>query len=171
MDRAPKTDLVKTGGSSLVERTRELATLSEDDLRRFAAEAARDRDASALWALTEAHLTLHGSAGSRVSSHTLTAYRRVLEVLLTEWQGENLLRPGRNAGVLWIRGLEARFKPATVRVYLAGAKALYAALRWSGATDTAPFRATLLSRIVCASAGELACTVVSSAWRCRNGDG
>ena len=139
MNRAPKTDLVKATGSSLVERTRELATLSEDDLRRFAAEAARDRDASALWVLTEAHLTLHGSSGSRVSSHTLTAYRRALEVLLAEWQGENLLRPGRNAGVLWIRGLEARFKPATVRVYLAGAKALYAALRWSGATDTAPF--------------------------------
>ena len=28
---------------------------------------------------------------------------------------------------------------ATVRVYLAGAKALYAALRWSGATESAPF--------------------------------
>ena len=139
MNRVPKTDLVKATGSSLVERTRELATLSEDDLRRFAAEAARDRDASALWALTEAHLTLHGSAGSRVSGHTLTAYKRALEVLLAEWQGENLLRPGRNAGVLWIRDLEARYKPATVRVYLAGAKALYAALRWSGATDTAPF--------------------------------
>ena len=148
MTQTVKTELVKAVGSSLVERTRELATMSEDDLRRFAVEAARDRDAAALWALTEAHLTLHGSAGSRVSNHTLTAYKRALEVLLTEWQGENLLRPGRNAGVLWVRDLEAR-KPskgkndtmssATVRVYLAGAKALYAALRWSGATDAAPF--------------------------------
>ena len=139
MDRAPETDLVKAAGSGLIERTRDLATMNEDDLRRFAVEAARDRDASALWALTEAHLTLHGSSGSRVSGHTLTAYRHALEVLLTEWQGENLLRPGRNAGVLWIRGLEAHLKPASVRVYLSGAKALYAALRWSGATDAAPF--------------------------------
>ena len=142
------TELARVGASSLLQRTRELADLGEDELRRFAAEATRDRDVGALWALTEAHLTLHGSAGSRVSSHTLSAYRQALGVLLTDWSGENLLRPSRNAGVLWVRDLEAR-KPlkgknetmsaATVRVYLAAAKALYAALRWSGATDAAPF--------------------------------
>ena len=139
MNQTLKTDLVKAAGSSLVERTRTVADLSDEDLRRFAVEAARDRDTAALWALTEAHLTLHGSSGSRVSGHTLAAYKRALEVLLKEWQGENILRPGRNAGVLWIRGLEARLKPASVRVYMAGAKALYGALRWSGATDAAPF--------------------------------
>lgn len=148
MDVSPKNELVKVKGSSLVERTRAVADLAEDELRRFAAEAARDRDASGLWALTEAHLTLHGALGSRVSSHTLSAYKRALAVLLLDWQSETLLRPGRNAGVLWAREFEAR-KPvkgnndtmssATVRVYLAGAKALYAALRWSGATDAAPF--------------------------------
>lgn len=133
------TGLVKAANSSLLERTRDLATISEDDLRRFAAEAARDRDVAALWALTEAHLTLHGSAGSRVSSHTLTAYRHAVGSLLLDWPGENLLRPGRNAGVLWVRELEGRYKPATVRVYLSGAKALYAALRWSGASEAVPF--------------------------------
>ncbi|CAA9256096.1 MAG: hypothetical protein AVDCRST_MAG93-1979 [uncultured Chloroflexia bacterium] len=89
--------------------------------------------------MTEAHLTLHGSAGSRVSSHTLSAYRHAVGALLLDWQGENLLRPSRNAGVLWVRGLEGRYKPATVRVYLSKAKALYAALRWSGASEAAPF--------------------------------
>lgn len=148
MDISPKNELVKASGSSLVERTRAVADLAEDELRRFAVEAARDRDAVTLWALTEAHLTLHGSAGARVSSHTLAAYQHVLRVLLKDWQSETLLRPGRNAGVLWVRDLEAR-KPskgknktmsaATVRVHFAGAKALYAALRWSGATDAAPF--------------------------------
>ena len=148
MTQTPKTDLVKATGSSLVERARTVAELSDDDLKRFAAEAARDRDVSALWALTEAHLTLNGSAGARVSGHTLTAYRHALEVLVTDWVSENLLRPKRNAGALWIRTLEAR-KPlkgknetmsaATVRVHIAGAKALYAALRWSGAADAAPF--------------------------------
>ena len=133
------TDLTRAPSLSLLERTRDLATLSEDELKRLAAEAARDRDAGALWALLEAHLTLHGSAGSRVSRHTLEAYRRGLNDLLGAWQGENLLRPRRNAGVLYVRELEGRLKPASVGVKLAAAKAFYAALRWSGATDTAPF--------------------------------
>lgn len=132
-------DLIRAPTLSLLERTRDLATLTEDELKRLAAEAARDRDAQALWALLEAHLTLHGSAGSRVSRHTLEAYRRGLNDLLGAWQGENLLRPRRNAGVLYVRQLEGRLKPASVGVKLAAAKAFYAALRWSGATDTAPF--------------------------------
>ena len=132
-------ELAKPTASSLLQRTRDLAVLGEDELRRFAAEAARDKDGTALWALTEAHLTLHGSSGSRVSSHTLSAYRHAVGSLLSDWSGENLLRPGRNAGVLWVRELEGRYKSATVRVYLAGAKALYAALRWSGASEAVPF--------------------------------
>jgi integrase/recombinase XerC len=125
--------------SSLLERTRNLAVLSEDELKRFAAEAARDRDTEALWALLEAFLTLHGSSGSRVSLHTLSTYKRGLKDLLKAWQGENLLRPKKNAGVLYVRELEGRLKPASVGVKLAAAKAFYAALRWSGVTDTAPF--------------------------------
>ncbi len=133
------TDLTRATASSLLERTRDLATMSEDELRRLAAEAARDRNEEALWALTEAHLTLHGSAGSRVSRHTLAAYRRGLKDLLIAWQGENLLRPRRNAGVLWVRELEGRLKPASVGVKLAAAKTFYAALRWSGASEASPF--------------------------------
>lgn len=52
--------------------------------------------------------TLHGSSGARVSSYTLSAYRRAVRVLLNDWQSETLLRPSRNAGVLWVRDLEAR---------------------------------------------------------------
>ncbi len=133
------TEIVRTSQGSLLERTRDLAIMSEDELRRLAAEAARDRDEEALWAFTEAHLTAHGSAGSRVSRHTLAAYRRGLKDLLGAWQGENLLRPRRNAGVLWVRELEGRLKPASVGVKLAAAEAFYAALRWSGACKAAPF--------------------------------
>lgn len=43
------TELAKSAAASLLQRTRSVADLSEDDLRRFAAEAARDRDAAALW--------------------------------------------------------------------------------------------------------------------------
>lgn len=78
------TDLIRTPLSSLLQRTRDLAVLSEDEPCRFAAEAARDRDAEALWALTEAHPTLHGSTGSRVSSHTPSAYRHAVGGLLTD---------------------------------------------------------------------------------------
>ena len=141
-------ELAKVAPQSLLQRTRDLAIMSEDELRRFASEAARDRDGAALWALTEAHLTLHGSSGSRVSAHTLSAYRHAIAELLKDWSGENLLRPSRNAGVLWVRELEGRtpvkgknatMTSAPARVYLSAAKALYAALRWSGATDAAPF--------------------------------
>jgi integrase/recombinase XerC len=131
-------ELQKTS-SDLLQRTRNLALMSEEDVRRFAAEAARDRNADDLWWLTEAHLTLHGSAGSRVSVLTLQSYGRYVRELVEAWSGETLLRPSRNAGVLWVRELEAKFKPATVRVKLAAARALYAALRWSGATTADPF--------------------------------
>ena len=94
------TELAKTAPLSLLQRTRDLATMSEDELRRFATEAGRGRNGEALWALAEAHLTLHGSAGSRVSSHTLSVYRHTVETLLADWKGESLLRPSRNAGVL-----------------------------------------------------------------------
>lgn len=133
-------ELVRSQHQDLVERARDFARMSEDDLNRFAAEASRDRDAGALWALAEAHLTLHGSSGARVSPHTLSTYRYGVRELLRDWEGENLLRPSRNAGVLWVRELEARHASSgTVRSRLSGAKALYAALRWSGATDAAPF--------------------------------
>ena len=131
-------DLAKVT-TDLISRTRDLALLSEEDLHRLAAEAARDRNLEALWQLTEAHLTLHGTAGSKVSSNTLTSYRRYVFQLIDAWSGEALLRPSRNAGVLWVRELELKFKPATVRVKLAAARALYAALRWSGATTLDPF--------------------------------
>lgn len=125
--------------ADLMVRTRNLATMSDEDLKRFAMEAARDRNTESLWALTEAHLSLHGSSGSTISKHTLESYQRYIKAFIETWQGENLLRPSRNAGVLWVRDLETEYKPATVRVKIAAAKALYAALRWTGATNLSPF--------------------------------
>ncbi|CAA9293692.1 MAG: hypothetical protein AVDCRST_MAG93-4098 [uncultured Chloroflexia bacterium] len=106
------TELAKVVPTSLLQRTRDLAVMSEEELRRFAVAAVRDRNGAELWVLTEAHLTLHGSSGSRVSAHTLSAYCRGVAALLEDWSGENLLRPTRNAGVLWVRELEGRLKPA-----------------------------------------------------------
>lgn len=83
-------ELVRTASSSLSKCIRDLATMAEDDLRRFVTEAARDRDGATLWALTKAHLTPHGSSGSRVSPHTLAAYRHAAAALLDDWQGSEI---------------------------------------------------------------------------------
>ena len=131
--------LVRYTGS-LYSRAEAWAGLSDEDLRREVTCACHERDAEALWALTEAHLTLHGKKGARVSPHTLRNYRREVLALLEAWSGENLLRPGRDAGVRYARLLESEgYKAITVQVKLAAARGLYKALRWAGATTATPF--------------------------------
>ena len=141
------------------ERAVRVARSSPEDLRREAIQACNARDAVKLWALTDAYLTLHGSKGSRVSERTRESYRRGMRDLLRDWAHESLLRPSRDAGVMWVRELEQRpvvqpqtgepkrdtngevkiLSPATVQVKLAAARALYKALRWAGATQATPF--------------------------------
>ena len=126
--------------ASLVVRAGRWASLSEEDRRRRAVEAAAARDVAELWSLTEAWLTLYGASGAKVSVNTLQAYERGVRVLVEHWTGENLLRPARDAGALFLRGLEGEgLSAATVRVRLAAAKALYKALRWAGTTKAVPF--------------------------------
>lgn len=131
-------------------RAESWATLPPEALRRRAMQAANARDPEELWALTEAYLFLHGSKGAKASPHTLRTYRRGVLDLLTAWGGENLLRPSRDAGVVYLRRLEAGLKPdgtpaprppspATLQVKLAAARTLYRALRWAGATEARPF--------------------------------
>jgi len=140
-------------------RAQDWAALGDATQKRAAMEAARDHDAAALWELTQAWLILHGRKGASVSLRTLRSYREALTprpsaadgtpparktkgtALLDAWAGENLLHPARLAGTRWLRGLEATgCAPSTVRVYLAGARALYAALRGAGATTADPFK-------------------------------
>jgi len=124
-----------------VGRARSWAIMPDDERKRRAVEACQTRDTDALWALADAHLTLHGKAGARVSQHTRDNYKRGIVALLIAWREENLLHPSRNAGALWLREMEgAGLKPSTVTVRLAAARCLYAALRWAGATDADPLR-------------------------------
>lgn len=146
-------------------RAESWAGLPPEELKRRAAGAAANRDAEQLWALTEAYLFLHGSRGAKVSRHTLRTYRRGVLDLVEAWAGENLLRPSRDAGVVYMRRLEARpapsaaqppkakraatarpddgadepLSPASLQVKLAAARTLYKALRWAGATEARPF--------------------------------
>lgn len=134
----PEIDLQRYTGTRIA-RAEAWVHLSETDRRRQAVAAANQRDLEALWSLTEAYLVLHGSQGVRVSASTLKNYRTGVRDLLRDWQGVNLVRPERDAGVLWTRKLETRLKPSTVQVKVSAARMLYRALRWSGATDSVPF--------------------------------
>jgi len=124
-----------------VGRARSWVDLPEDERRRRAVEACHDHDVAALWELTDAHLTLYGRAGATVSRYTRRNYRQGVAALVNAWREENLLRPRRDVGALWLRTMEeAGLKPSTVTVRLAGARALYAGLRWAGATEADPLR-------------------------------
>ncbi len=128
------------------------AGLPPGERRRRAMRAALERDSDTLWDLTQAQLTQHGRHGARVSPHTLAQYRVGVRHLLDAWGQVDLLHPDRDAGAAWVRALESTprprprgparpFTPATVQVYLAAARTLYAALRWAGATTADPFDA------------------------------
>ena len=131
---------------TLNHRARDWASLSDGDLKRRAAEAANTRDPDELWGLMEAHLVTKGRAGAKVSRHTLRNYKRGLLDLLAAWQGENLLRPSREAADLYVTDLGEHLAPGTVRVKVAAARSLYKALRWAGVTQLRPFEDVSLPR-------------------------
>ncbi len=76
-----------------------------------------------------------------MSPRTLATYRSAIRRFITQdAQGWDLLKPQRNAANLWIREMETHgLKPSSVRTYLDAACALYAALRWAGATTVDSF--------------------------------
>lgn len=124
------------------DRARSWSDLNPEERRRRAVEASRDQDRDALWSLTEAYLTLHGASGTATSPCTLKAYRwavnRYLDYAGT--QAVNLLRATSSDGVRFVRSVEAGgLSASSTRVQLAGVRLLYAALRWAGATEAAPF--------------------------------
>jgi integrase/recombinase XerC len=115
------------------------------DLKRNAARAARDRDPAQLWSLTEAWLCTYGKAGARISAKTLESYEVGVRQVIEAAQDIGLLDPPRDWGAGYVRSLEdprrdpKPLSPSSVRVRLAAARALWSALRWSGATSTDPF--------------------------------
>ena len=111
------------------DRSRNWTSLEPGELRRRTVEAARDRNLENLWAITEAHLVLHANP----SEHTLRAYSYGVRVTVAALEGENVLRPSRDWGLRFVRGLEQTGKASTVRSRLASARALYAMLRWARA--------------------------------------
>lgn len=123
-------------------RTREWLALHPDERRRRSVQACAAKDAEALWSLTEAHLSLYGASGLLASPHTFSAYRTGIRQFsqYAETHALNLLRLTPDDAQAYVLALLAQGrKIATVRGKVASASALYKALRWAGATDTAPF--------------------------------
>jgi len=125
-----------------LDRATHWAGLAPDVRRRRAVQAAHEQDAATLWELALVVLTLRGKAGATVSPYTVRNYKQEVDALLDAWTQENLLRPGRDAATVWVRGMEARgVAPSTIRIRLAAARTLYRGLRWAGAVESDPFAA------------------------------
>ncbi len=113
--------------------------LHPSERRRLAMQAARERDAAALWGLTEAWLHADPRRGT-VAAGTTKNYRTGLRHLLDAWRQDDLLRPALDAAATYVRALERRgLAPGTIANRLATARGLYAALRWARAVLADPF--------------------------------
>lgn len=127
---------------SLAARAERIGRLEPEELRKRAIVACRDRDVFTLWEIAEAYLVTRGRKGASVSPRTLETYRDSVEQFCS-WAGPagvQLLRPKAAEGFAFVRMLESLgLSASTVQVRLSGARTLYAALRWSGATDASPF--------------------------------
>lgn len=117
-------------------------SLPGEELRRRAIKAAYTFDHEEICSLTFAYITAFGSAGAKVSDDTLRSYRISIQQFL-DFCGANATAPLRatpDTGRMWLRHMEAAGRSAaTVRVRVAGARAMYRALRWATDTPTDPF--------------------------------
>jgi integrase/recombinase XerC len=131
--------------ASITARSDAWTRLPPGDLKRNASRAARDRDPGELWSLTEAWLCTYGKAGARISPKTLESYETGVRQVLAAASDIGLLDPPRDWGAGYVRSLEDPgrqpnpMSASSVRVRLSAARALWAALRWSEATDKDPF--------------------------------
>lgn len=128
-----------------------LSDLTDQALRARAVEAAATYDVAVLTGVLMAYMRSGSSQGSRTSLHTIKAYRVSVRnfVPWAQANGVQLLRPGRRDGGRYLaylqerpnsgRGRSGKLSAATVQQYIAGARALYRALDWAGATQINPF--------------------------------
>ncbi|UBV45440.1 tyrosine-type recombinase/integrase (plasmid) [Deinococcus taeanensis] len=128
-----------------------LTNLTDQALRVRAVEAASTYDVETLVQVTQAYMTSGSRKGARTSLKTLAAYSLAVRdyVPWAQRHGVTLLHPGRRDGGRYVAQLQTRpsngrgrtgtLSASTVAQYVAGARALYRALRWAGATEAQPF--------------------------------
>jgi integrase/recombinase XerC len=165
-------ELIKSIDSPL-ERRRHISSMSDDDLKRYAAQAINERDHEALWILSEAFAQTKGRKGVRMSEHTLRSYKRGILDILTLWEDRSLLRPGRDAGVNLVQDMRAGImsplerlerqresegavgaprktqglSDGSIAVRLAAGRLLYSALRWAGLEIQNPFEGVSVGKV------------------------
>ncbi len=119
--------------------------LDPSERKRRAAQAILSEDEEVLWRLTVAHLQFTGKKGTRVSQHTLRAYRRGVLDWLEHRGGADLLRVSADEAQGYVRRLEQGDEdtqpkaPATVHLRVIAARRFYEALAWCGFELTNPF--------------------------------
>lgn len=134
----PTTTLDVHRASSL-DLSRTWVSLTPDERKRRALHAIVARDVATLLDLLEAH---HARTHGSVSRETLRKYKLGAKRWLAYAHANavNVLHPELEHADLWVRSLEVSgLAPSSVGVFLAGARALYAALRWAKATRDDPF--------------------------------
>lgn len=136
------TVLARREGGTLADAGREWRRMTEAEQRRAASAAANTYDAPELWRMVQAHMSTNAAQGTGTSPHTIRAYEAGVRQVVTHCrdEGENLLRPSREAGPAYREALRtAGYAPATINQRLSAARALWAALRHYGATTADPF--------------------------------
>lgn len=129
--------------NTAIDHAQHLKRVKDETLKQTAASAAGDKDADALFAVLWAYTT-RGSK-SKASPHTAASYERGVRLFIefVNKEGITILRPQRQNGDNFVEFLEGKgYAPKTTQARLAAVKALYAALRWSGATTARPFQDT-----------------------------
>ncbi len=110
--------------------------MQKSDRRRLAMRAAREKDLSTLWSLTEAWLRTFSVTGATIARKTLANHRLGVRRLLEAWAQEDLLKPDPDAARVYISRMERDgLKPGTIQTRVAAARHLYAALRWARDDD------------------------------------
>ena len=134
------TDLVPIHPETAAEIAESWSSLSKDARKRRAAKASAENDRDELKSLMIAHVITWGRAGASTSDQTLKTY----------WRGAKKLLDWSSANTLYIHQIEPetarRFaaslnelSPKSQSTYLSGAKAMVAALRWTGLGSGNPF--------------------------------
>jgi len=152
------TALVPYVGGDATARMDAWTGLPTDERKRRAVRACLDHDADSLIDLALAYRTLTNRGVAGGNPYTRRNYRQAITALLLAWQAQDLLHVTSDNARTWVQhlttagardfygnpkvknGRPVGLAPGTVTVYLAGARALYAALRWAKAVDGDPWR-------------------------------
>ena len=133
-----------------------ITNLTDQALRVRAVRAATEYDLADLLLITRAYMAAGSRNRAHTSDRTLTAYLLSTRLYVT-WAHENgvtILRPARRDASRYVSWLQTRptrdshhsrpLSPASIASYVSGERVLYRALRWAEATESDPFRDTVI---------------------------